>query len=385
MRTPTHPRFVLVTRPTRLAELVVRFNTVAQARFVLERLGADFDDYRAEDERYGTALAETRRLLARLGRVVLLDRKFLPAFLFGAEDVVVVLGQDGLVANTLKYLDGQPVLGVNPDPRRWDGRLLPFSVADLSRVLPETLAGRRPTRAVTMAQATLHDGQKLLAVNDLFVGLRNHGSARYRIQAAGQAEDQSSSGVIVSTGLGSTGWLRSLLAGAWALTRQAAVALALPEPGRVPPVPGRASSPTPAALARVPALACHEPDVGRPAWLGGLPSPAATVPTWAEGSPTVFNRPAAFAAPVLPAPPAPQVPWDTDCLYFTVREPFPSRTTGASIVFGRITAAAPLHLQSQTAENGVIFSDGVEQDYLPFNAGTRVTITLAPRQGTLVV
>lgn len=32
------------------------------------------------------------------------------------QDIVVVIGQDGLVANTLKYLDGQPVIAINPDP-----------------------------------------------------------------------------------------------------------------------------------------------------------------------------------------------------------------------------------------------------------------------------
>ena len=37
------------------------------------------------------------------------------------EDIVVVVGQDGLVANTLKYLQGQPVIAVNPD--RSDGRV----------------------------------------------------------------------------------------------------------------------------------------------------------------------------------------------------------------------------------------------------------------------
>ncbi|MEI9866324.1 MAG: hypothetical protein WDN00_17560 [Limisphaerales bacterium] len=46
----------------------------------------------------------------------MVDRSFLPNFVFAPEDTVVTLGQDGLVANTLKYLDGQPVVGVNPDP-----------------------------------------------------------------------------------------------------------------------------------------------------------------------------------------------------------------------------------------------------------------------------
>jgi hypothetical protein len=76
--------------------------------------------------------------------------------------------------------------------------------------------------------------------------------------------------------------------------------------------------------------------------------------------------------------------WDANYLCFTVREPFPTRTTGASLVFGRVTAETPLILESQMAENGVIFSDGIEKDFLEFNSGTRAQIGLAERQGVLV-
>lgn len=36
-------------------------------------------------------------------------------------------------------------------------------------------------------------------------------------------------------------------------------------------------------------------------------------------------------------------------------------------------------------ENGVIFSDGVEDDYLQFNSGTSAVIGLADTKGKLVV
>ena len=208
-------KMVLIVRETRLDELISRFNTIQQAQFYVEHLGADFGDYLAEQRRYRAAVREVEQSLRLFGRVQRLDRRYLGNFIFGVEDIVVVLGQDGLVANPLKYLDGQYVLGVNPDPRRWDGVLLPFRPEDLARVMPEEIASRRPVKRVTMAKASLNTGAVLYAVNDLFVGPHSHTSARYSLQVGDRAEHQSSSGIIISTGMGSTGWLKSLYAG-WA-------------------------------------------------------------------------------------------------------------------------------------------------------------------------
>ena len=333
MNPSTENKIVLVTRATRLHDLVRRFNTVEQARFYVEHLGADFSDYLAEDDNYGRARRKAEETLASQGRMQVVDRAYLPNFMFGPKDTVVVLGQDGLVANTLKYLDGQPVLGVNPDPARWDGQLLPFKVGDLPKVLPDVLRGGRPRRSVTMAAANLNNGQTLLAVNDLFIGPRSHGSARYRIVIGEQAEHQSSSGVIVSTGLGSTGWFASLVTGATAIADIASTLL------------GDASSSN-SAVAR------------------GLSEHA--------------ERPLAEGTAVS------KFPWEAPYLYFTVREPFPSNTTKATLVFGRVTREAPLVLVSEMAEQGVIFSDGIEKDFLDFNAGARAVISLAERKGCLV-
>ena len=68
-------------------------------------------------------------------------------------------------------------------------------------------------------------------------------------------------------------------------------------------------------------------------------------------------------------------------MQFAVREPFPSRTSQTSLVYGRLTKSARLSVRSLMPENGVIFSDGVEADRLEFNAGTEAQITLAERQG----
>ena len=107
---------------------------------------------------------------------------FLPNFLFAQGDLVVTVGVDGLVVNTAKYLDGQPLVAVNPDPAHIDGVLLPFRVAQAPEGVRRALRGEARTRAISMAQARLADGQQLLAFNDLFIGVRSHVSARYLIQ-----------------------------------------------------------------------------------------------------------------------------------------------------------------------------------------------------------
>jgi NAD kinase len=207
---PTYEKIVLVTRKTRLQQLVERFNSRGQARFYIEHAGGDFADYQAEDDAYARSLEQLHRGLDLGVRVQTLERAIVPTFLFAPRDLVVTVGQDGLVANVAKYAGAQPIVAVNPDPARFDGVLLPFTPAQAREAVTRLLVGRARLREVTLAEATLADGQRLLAFNDLFIGARSHVSARYALSAGGAAEEQSSSGVLVSTGAGSTGWLSSV-------------------------------------------------------------------------------------------------------------------------------------------------------------------------------
>jgi len=203
-------KIILVTRKTRLDELIERFNTRAQAKFYIEHAGGDFSGYVLEHDAYQQSLERVRRAVEIGLKIQVMDRALVPTYVFSKSDAIVTLGQDGLVANTAKYVQGQPILAVNPDPERFDGILLPFQPADLRPHLEQTIAGKARTRPVTLAQAKLKDGQRLLAFNDLFIGAGTHVSARYRIRHGDRRENHSSSGIIVSTGAGSTGWLSSI-------------------------------------------------------------------------------------------------------------------------------------------------------------------------------
>jgi hypothetical protein len=255
-----------------------------------------------------------RSALQKLTKVQEIERGFLPNFLFAPEDVIVTIGIDGLVVNTAKYLDGQPVVAVNPDPAHIDGILLPFNVNTAIPAVQKVLKGEVHTRQISMAEATLNDSQSLLAFNDLFIGAKTHISARYKIKLQDQEEHHSSSGIIVSTGVGSTGWLSSLF-------------------------------------------------------------------NMANGMYEVFSKDKEHDSVLPPV----RMKWESDRLVFVVREPFVSKTSGAEIVSGVLTPASPLVIESEMAEGGVIFSDGVEADFLPFNSGAVATINLAKKKTQLVV
>src|SRR6516165_11721092 len=215
-----YDKIIIVTRKTRLEELIERFNTREQAKFYIEHMGLNFADYEREHDVYLESVHRLRRELEGLTpKMQVIDRWFLPNFLFTPRDLVVAVGRDGLVANTAKYLEGQPIVGINPDPARYDGILVRFPVGQAKAGVVRVLEGRAAYNAVTMGEVVLNDSKRLLAFNDFYIGMRNHVSSRYSLTWHGQTERQSSSGIIVSTGAGSTGWFSSMQHMAYAVSR----------------------------------------------------------------------------------------------------------------------------------------------------------------------
>lgn len=287
------PRAVFVVRETDYDRLLARHATRGQAKFFLDARGQDIDVVEDRHRQLYATLHAARAAVPGDWRQATAARADLDRFLFGPEDVVIVVGQDGLVANVAKYLDGQPVLGVNPAPDLYDGVLVRVPLARLAKLLPASVAGAAPAERRTMVEARLDTGERLLALNEVFVGHRSHQSARYRIACGAASEEQSSSGLIVASGTGATGWARSIM--------QA---------------------------------------------------------THAELSLDPREHAAAFF----------------------VREPFPSVATGTSLRAGKLVEA-PLAVTSRMNDGGVIFADGIEQDFLAFDWGRGVT--LGPAAQTL--
>lgn len=220
------PRAVVVHRRTELDELLGRHGTRQQAAFFLRSRGRTLDEVEARQSAQEHALTLVSRAIPLDWRRGQVERSDLARFVFGPEDVIIAVGQDGLVANVAKYLDGHPVIGIDPEPDRNPGVLVPHCPEASAALLAAASSPRRDerTQARAMVRATLDDGQTLLALNEIYIGHPSHQSSRYRIETpGGQGERHSSSGVLVGTGTGSTGWCRSV----WLERRSP---LRLPEP-----------------------------------------------------------------------------------------------------------------------------------------------------------
>ncbi len=301
---------IIIRDKTRLEQLIERFNSKAQAKFYIERSGGDFIQYESEHQIFHASLKSVQDVISRMLKFKVIERSFLPTYIFTASDLIVVIGQDGLVANTAKYVDELPIVAVNPDAEQYDGILLPFNPGTLAGALEKLLTNTHQIKRITMAEAKLNDGQKLLAFNDFYIGASTHVSSRYSIAFDGRVENQSSSGIIISTGAGSTGWLSSIF------------------------------------------------------------NMAHNIYKYSHQSKKIIRT---------------KHNWDDEKLIFVVREPFLSNVSQIGIGYGIITRDNRLKIASKMPQNGIIFSDGIESDFLHFNSGSNVEIGIAKEAAHLVV
>ena len=284
-------------------------NNKAQEKFYIERSGGDFNEYEKEDEIFHSSLSLVQRNLSSVLKNKIVERNFLPSFIFNNKQVVVTVGQDGLVANTAKYVNGLPIVAVNPDKERFDGVLLPFDANNFISAVDKVVANNYSIRQTSFAEAKLNDGQKLLAFNDLFIGASSHVSARYKLTYNNKTEEQSSSGIIISTQAGSTGWLSSIFNMSFGIHK------------------------------------------------------------FVEKN----NSKRSYAK------------LKDNQLMFAVREPFASKKTHIETTAGILTEQTKLVIESFMPINGIIFSDGIESDFLSFNSGAIATIGIAKEKANLVL
>ncbi len=291
------PRIVLVTRQSEYQALLANHGTRGQAAFYLQSRDQDINDVEKVHDTLMSAIQRTKAAIPEDWTVVDVEREDLDRFLFSSNDIVVAVGQDGLVANLAKYCSDQPVVGVTPGASGSEGILTSVQPTAVGKLLTQIEANHAIVEQRTMVSANTSRGESLSALNELFIGHRSHQSAKYIIRIGEDEEIQSSSGVIVSTGTGATGWAKSIMA------------------------------------------ATHQ----------------------------TFEI----------------APGDPKAIYFS-REPWPSQQSGCSLRAGTIDHNTNLNIISRINEGGVIFADGIEQDFLRFDWGRRATISIAEKTLNLV-
>ena len=321
---------IIVRSKTRLETLIERFNTKAQTKFYIESLGGYYEDYEKEHEIFYASLNLLQTQLSKIIKHKTIDRAFLPSYIFSEKNIIIVIGQDGLVANTAKYSKGIPMVAVNPDHLRYDGVLLPYNPTNFMQSVERVMGNNYKVRNVKFAQAQMNDGQSLLAFNDLFIGPSSHISARYKITFNGKTEEQSSSGLIISTVAGSTGWLSSIFNMAYGISDTFE-----------PKQRKMSAKSTNKSIQKTKALP-EKPQHERP-----KPS--------------------------------------NNELLFAVREPFKSIRTQTEIVAGIVNNKNKLIIESLMPNQGIIFSDGIEKDFIKFNSGSIATIGIANESANLVI
>ncbi len=351
---------IIVKEETRLEKLTAKYNSVQQAAFHIEKQRSAFfavspwmkkkvaspisaktkgdgnskeqmyeevldleavekeskkevESYQREHDTFQNSLNSLKKELSNVVKTKVIDKNYISRFIFSPNDLVLVIGRDGLVANTAKYVHNIPIIGVNPDTSRYDGVLLPYNTDNFMNAVDNVLRNLYNFKLVSMAEAKSNDGQRLLAFNDFFIGASSHISARYTITFGNISEFHSSSGIIVSTPAGSTGWLSSIINMANGIQSSFGIQMQ------------------------------HQPVKQQ------------------------FMN------------------WDEEKLVFIVREPFASKHSFASLVAGKFSGNEFLQIESQMPENGLIFSDGIESDYITFNSGTIATIGIAKEKAKLVI
>jgi len=126
-------------------------------------------------------------------------------------EVIIALGGDDFFKLVTHHNKGSlPILGVNSDPLSSVGALLPVTISELPEALKRLESGDYRIEPWTRISLRINGVECGSAINDIVLGKRDFRlTSRHELEYRGQKVTQRSSGMLISTGVGSTGWYAS--------------------------------------------------------------------------------------------------------------------------------------------------------------------------------
>lgn len=130
-------------------------------------------------------------------------------------DLVISIGGDGTALSSSHYLTEKPLLAVNSDPNKSEGALTTLNINDINSKLDEIKSNNYNIELLERIEVFINNKlQNPLALNEIFMANEKaYLISKYKLRIMKNnnfiEEEQRSSGLIFSTGTGSTAWFKS--------------------------------------------------------------------------------------------------------------------------------------------------------------------------------
>jgi len=129
---------------------------------------------------------------------------------FSDLDLIITIGGDGTFIRAAHFIKEAFILGINSEPENSEGALKSLKENEIEK-LKEILNGKYSILERDRMQISI-DGKSISypILNEVYFGAEHQfHTSRYVLEFNGEKEEQRSSGVLISTGSGSTAWYKS--------------------------------------------------------------------------------------------------------------------------------------------------------------------------------
>lgn len=130
---------------------------------------------------------------------------------FQNRDLIIIAGGDGTFLRAAHFADNQLLFGVNADAKSKEGFFMAATANDFERKLKKVIEGKARIKKLPRLEAYINNKKAgTLALNEFFIGARkSYHAAKYVLQINNRKERQKSSGILVTTPIGSYAWAKS--------------------------------------------------------------------------------------------------------------------------------------------------------------------------------